>query len=72
MTTAIETIIRRWGTQRMNMHELRCTTFENNKASVRVFEKNGFVFMGTVKDALTLGDAKGGGKMGLNVLELNL
>lgn len=56
MTTAIGTILRDWAIPHMNAHHIVAAPYVGNVASVRVFEKNGFV-LGRVamKESVTLG-----------------
>lgn len=49
MSKAIGTLIREWMVPRMNAKHMRTEAFVGNAASVRVFEKNGFVLEGTTK-----------------------
>lgn len=43
MTVAIRTLIHEWMVPRMNARQMRVEVIKGNAASVRVFEKNGFV-----------------------------
>ena len=56
MTAAIGTIIREWAIPRMNAHRVVAAPYVGNVASVRVFEKNGFVLeRAAMKESVTLG-----------------
>ncbi|KAJ2930434.1 hypothetical protein H1R20_g6651, partial [Candolleomyces eurysporus] len=50
MTDAVKTIITKWAVPRMNAHKIVAGTFAGNIGSQRVFEKNGFKHIGTLKD----------------------
>lgn len=56
----------------MGVRKIIVTAFKGNQASVRVMEKNGFVLKDTVDDCVSIRESKGGGRMGLHVLEWNL
>ena len=49
MSAVVGTIINQWMVPHMNAHEIRTETIEGNAGSVRVFEKNGFKLLETVK-----------------------
>jgi RimJ/RimL family protein N-acetyltransferase len=66
MTVAIGALMKEWMIPRMNAHRLHATILEGNEASVRVFEKNGFVLKETLK-VVKEGDF--GRVEGLHVLE---
>lgn len=44
MSDALETVMREWCVPRMRVRRVIGLTMSGNKASGRVFEKNGFVF----------------------------
>jgi RimJ/RimL family protein N-acetyltransferase len=68
MTAAFATLLREWCIPRMGMHRMRVNVLTGNRASVRVFEKNGFVLTGAAQGCINLR-----GKMaGLDVLEWKL
>ncbi|EFQ98515.1 acetyltransferase [Nannizzia gypsea CBS 118893] len=68
-TIAAKTVID-WGKKHMNIKEVRASMFDGNIASRRVYEKIGFKYITTRKDALTRVDAKGGGKITLHFLSM--
>ncbi|KZV99028.1 hypothetical protein EXIGLDRAFT_726511 [Exidia glandulosa HHB12029] len=72
MTAVIATLIREWCIPKMNTRIIFASAFMGNRASVRVFEKNGFRNLPDAPDVLQLPDAKGGGRMGLHRLEWRL
>lgn len=53
----------------MNTKRIFGFAFKGNIGSVKVFEKNGFKLFDTVDDCVTIGESKGGGKMGMHCLE---
>lgn len=52
MTTAMATIINKWAVPYMGVRYMECVAFEGNVGSVRVFEKNGFVLKGLLKNSV--------------------
>lgn len=52
MTDAIETVLWRWAVPRMGARRVLATTFGGNHASIRVFQKNGFVLTNTLENYL--------------------
>ncbi|TDL21004.1 hypothetical protein BD410DRAFT_899264 [Rickenella mellea] len=72
MTAAIGVILHQWAIPRMRVRKMSVIAFKSNFASVRVFEKNGFVLKGVVEDCLDIQESKGGGKTGLYLLEWSL
>lgn len=69
MSVALRTIIDEWAVPRMNAKRVYGLAFTVNKASVRVFEKNGFTLFDTVDDIVEIKESKGGGRVGLHFLE---
>ncbi|TDL20914.1 hypothetical protein BD410DRAFT_319915 [Rickenella mellea] len=69
MTAAIQTIIEKWAIPRMNAHKFREVIQKDNQASVRVFQKNGFIVKEVVDDCIDIHESKGGGKVSVQVLE---
>lgn len=49
MTAVIGTVINQWMVPHQNAHKIHPEVFEGNTGSVRVFEKNGFKLLETVK-----------------------
>lgn len=72
MTVVLRTLIDEWCIPRMNARHIFASAFMGNRASVRVFEKNGFKSLPDAPDVLQLSEAKGGGWMGLHRLEWRL
>ncbi|KAJ6541804.1 acyl-CoA N-acyltransferase, partial [Mycena capillaripes] len=68
MSDAFQTLLRQWGIPRMGVRRMVVTTLEDNKGSVRVFEKNGFKFRKTIENAMEVR----GTKRGVHVLEWSL
>jgi len=68
MTAVIRCLLERWGIPWMNTRVLTAIAFEGNRASVRVFEKNGFVLEKFQSNLLELDEKKGGGRVGLYTL----
>ncbi|KAH7103338.1 acyl-CoA N-acyltransferase [Auriculariales sp. MPI-PUGE-AT-0066] len=69
MTAAVRCVLEQWAVPRMNAHHVVVTMYLGNKASVRVFEKNGFRLIDDVPDCAEIMESKGGGRTGLHVLE---
>ncbi|KAJ5692384.1 hypothetical protein N7462_001807 [Penicillium macrosclerotiorum] len=65
MTQAIRTVLHDWGLPRMNIKLLKSAAFEENKGSVRVFEKNNFEVVCTLKDWEPVSESRGGGTKSL-------
>ncbi|KZT44632.1 hypothetical protein SISSUDRAFT_37929 [Sistotremastrum suecicum HHB10207 ss-3] len=72
MTAVIGTILKEWAIPRMNARHARTTTFEHNIGSLKTFQKNGFVLVETVQNRIPISEAKGGGKVGMNILHWDL
>jgi RimJ/RimL family protein N-acetyltransferase len=49
MSAAVGAVVNQWMVPHMNAHKIRAETIEDNIGSVRVFEKNGFKLLETVK-----------------------
>lgn len=49
MSAAVGVVINQWMVPHANAHKIRALTNQDNIGSVRVFEKNGFKLVGTVK-----------------------
>ncbi|TDL25993.1 acyl-CoA N-acyltransferase [Rickenella mellea] len=71
MTAAIKAILYQWAVPRMNAKKAIGTVFKGNIGSIRVFEKNGFVMRGTVKNWGNIPEGRGGGKVDLHFMEWN-
>lgn len=67
MTAAVGAL-RKWAVENMNVHLIRTILHEGNIGSFRVFEKLGFRYQETVKDAFEVPETKGGGKRSYQVL----
>lgn len=67
MSAAIKLLVQ-WAAKNMNVTRINALIHEGNVGSFRVFEKNGFAYQQTVKDALTMPDNKGGAKRSYQVL----
>jgi len=72
MTAALKTVLEKWAIPRMGVRKVHVTAFKGNVGSVRVFEKNGFVMKETVEDCADISASKGGGKVGLHVLDWSM
>jgi len=72
MTAALKTVLEKWAIPRMGVRKVHVTAFKGNVGSVRVFEKNGFVMKETVEDCADISTSKGGGKVGLHVLDWSM
>lgn len=72
MTAALKTVLEKWAIPRMGVRKVHVTAFKGNVGSVRVFEKNGFVMKETVENCADISASKGGGKVGLHVLDWSL
>ncbi|KAM5452761.1 hypothetical protein MaudCBS49596_003067 [Microsporum audouinii] len=70
ITTDAARAMIQWGKKHMNMKDIRASMFDGNIASRRVYEKIGFAYLATRKDALTRVESKGGGKITIHVLQL--
>ncbi|KAJ7194738.1 acyl-CoA N-acyltransferase [Mycena pura] len=68
MSDALQTLLKQWGIPRMGVRRMVVTTLKGNKASVGVFEKNGFKFRKTLENVL---DVRGT-MHGVHVLEWTL
>jgi len=67
MSAAVGVVINQWMIAHLNAHKIRTEAIEGNTGSVRVFEKNGFKLLGTVK---TKRDNPGCSRIeGIDVLE---
>lgn len=49
MSAAVGAVINQWMVPHANAHKIRVEAIQGNVGSVRVFEKNGFKSLGTVK-----------------------
>ncbi|KAK2861434.1 hypothetical protein FQN49_004200 [Arthroderma sp. PD_2] len=67
ITTAVARVMIEWGREHLNMKNLRVSIFEGNIGSRKVYEKVGFVYHSTAKDAMTRVEIKGGGKITLDI-----
>ncbi|WEW54852.1 hypothetical protein PRK78_000278 [Emydomyces testavorans] len=66
MTAALKALID-WAVINMNVHHIRALVSSENIGSCRVFEKNGFVLLETLKDVFVLPEIKGGGTDSIHV-----
>jgi RimJ/RimL family protein N-acetyltransferase len=62
MTVAVRAIIEDYAVPYMNARRILTRVFEDNIASRRVFEKNGFVFQGLGPELLRMPESRGGKK----------
>ncbi|EJD37536.1 acyl-CoA N-acyltransferase [Auricularia subglabra TFB-10046 SS5] len=69
MTAVVRAMIEQWAVPRMNARHIIAAIYLGNRASVRVFEKNGFESLPDVHDIVKIAESKGGGRTGLHVLE---
>ncbi|KAF7358969.1 N-acetyltransferase domain-containing protein [Mycena sanguinolenta] len=65
MTVVLGTMLKEWAIPRMRVHCLHVSVFTGNNGSVRVFEKNGFVLVGTLEDCIEIR----GEKRSLHILD---
>ncbi|KAJ5624793.1 hypothetical protein N7510_001102 [Penicillium lagena] len=65
MTYAMRTVLQDWGVPRMNIKILKASAFVENKGSLRVFEKNNFEVVCTLKDWAPISESRGGGTKSL-------
>ncbi|EEP82280.1 predicted protein [Uncinocarpus reesii 1704] len=68
MTIVVKTMVD-WAVRNMNVHHIRALVGVGNIGSSRVFEKNGFTLLETVRDAYPLPEVKGGGRASFHVFE---
>lgn len=68
MTLAMRTVLQDWGVPRMNIHILKSCAFLENQASLRVFEKNNFEVVCTLKDWVPVSESRGGGTKSLVIV----
>ena len=68
MTALVRAFIDEVAVPLMNVYTIQITYFSENIGSKRVFEKNGFAYVGTVPDAYTLPASKGGKTISLGVM----
>lgn len=68
MPAVLRTLMANFFIPYMNVHHMIVTYFEDNIASRRVFEKNGFTFDRVVPGAFTLPESKGGRTVGAGVM----
>ena len=67
MSAAVGAVIKQWMVPHLNAHKIRADVFEGNPGSVRVFEKNGFKLLESVR---VKWPGPGGGRIqGMHVLE---
>ncbi|RXW24536.1 hypothetical protein EST38_g1314 [Candolleomyces aberdarensis] len=72
MTDAVKTIMTKWAVPRMNAHKIVAGTFAANIGSQRVFEKNGFKHIGTLKDYVKKLERRNEPEQGLSTERFNL
>lgn len=72
MTAAIRTLMLQWYIPKCAARHIVVSTHIDNKASSRVFEKNGFVVTRTADKIRQMSESKGGQWFGMNVLEWRL
>ena len=69
MSRAVQTVIKDWAVPRMNMHNLRGSFCVGNVGSMRVFERNNFEEVGSLKDWSPESPNKNRGKTSIVVME---
>ena len=69
MSAVVKTLMQEWAIPRMNVRFMIVSAYIGNRASLRVFEKNGFSYVKDVQDVIQFPESKGGGMKGLHVLE---
>ncbi|KAI5118455.1 hypothetical protein M0805_006274 [Coniferiporia weirii] len=69
MSAALQTLIHDWAVPRMNAKTIFGMAHTPNVGSVKVFQKNGFKTIDVVDDCVTIAEIKGGGVVGLHILE---
>ncbi|KAJ5112620.1 hypothetical protein N7532_000665 [Penicillium argentinense] len=65
MTQAMRMVLQDWGVPRMNIKLLKAGAFVENIGSIKVFEKNNFKVVGTLKDWVSISESRGGGRRSL-------
>lgn len=60
MSAAVAAVLKSWAVPRCNAHFIQANAFIGNRASVRVFEKNGFTLQKTIEDCIEVrGERRG-------------
>lgn len=60
MSAALATLLKSWAVPRTNANLIQGVVFVGNKASLRVFEKNGFTLQETIENCVEVrGEQKG-------------
>ncbi|KAH7102117.1 acyl-CoA N-acyltransferase [Auriculariales sp. MPI-PUGE-AT-0066] len=72
MPAVLGALMKSWAIPRMGCTQMKVTAMLGNRASVRVFEKNGFKYVGDVPEVIPIMESKGGGRMGVHVVEWHL
>ena len=68
MSATVGCLMERWAIPWMGVRRIKATVHEGNEASIRVFEKNGFVVEQFQANFREREESKGGGRVGLHTL----
>ncbi|KAF4211662.1 hypothetical protein CNMCM5878_002312 [Aspergillus fumigatiaffinis] len=68
MTAVIKAVIEEWAVPRMNARVIKASAYADNRASMRVFEKNGFRLEYELEDWAVVPLDRGGGVKSIVVL----
>ncbi|KAF7131209.1 hypothetical protein CNMCM5793_004259 [Aspergillus hiratsukae] len=68
MTAVIKAVIEEWAVPRMNARVIKASAYADNRASMRVFEKNGFRLEHELEDWAVVPRDRGGGVKSIVVL----
>ncbi|KAH7102119.1 acyl-CoA N-acyltransferase, partial [Auriculariales sp. MPI-PUGE-AT-0066] len=69
MPAVLGALMQSWAIPRLSMGKMLACVFVGNRASIRVFEKNGFKHIGDVPDLISMPESKGGGMRSVHVVE---
>ncbi|KAH7102118.1 acyl-CoA N-acyltransferase [Auriculariales sp. MPI-PUGE-AT-0066] len=72
MPAVLGALMQTWAIPRLGMKQVLACAFVGNRASIRVFEKNGFKHIGDVPDLVPMPESKGGGMRSVHVVEWRL
>ena len=61
MSGVLRTLVHDWGVPHMKVRDIRASAFLDNKGSLKVFEKNNFEEVCTLKDWKKVSESRGGG-----------
>ncbi|KAF7165390.1 hypothetical protein CNMCM5623_009555 [Aspergillus felis] len=68
MTAVIKAVVEEWAVPRMNARVIKASAYAENRASMRVFEKNGFQLEFELEDWAVVPLDRGGGVKSIVVL----